>query len=150
MTIRTLNLLVEILTSYNFKAITIEELVGIEESTLTTALLRVERRGGKIDYLLDFLSFTKKTLAEFHHINPIVVCPLRLVALGAAKTVVKVESVNVECYTLCHITDICIIKKPSSDGHVHSRKNGGALIICCKDKYYFQTFQVFLKLFFRK
>ena len=23
-------------------------------------------------------------------------------------------------------------KKPSSDGHVHSRKNGGALIICCE------------------
>ncbi len=24
------------------------------------------------------------------------------------------------------------MKKLSSDGHVHSRKNGGALIICCK------------------
>jgi len=49
----------------------------------------------------------------------------RLVALGSAKTVVEVESVDVECYTLCHIRDI-IKKKPSSDGHVHSRKNGGA------------------------
>ena len=27
---------------------------------------------------------------------------------------------------LSHITDVCIIKKPSSGGHVHSRKNGGA------------------------
>ena len=100
MTIRTLNLLVEILTSYHFKAITIEELVGIEESTLTTALLRVERRGGKIDYLLDFLSFTKESLAELHHVNPVVVAPLRLVALGASQAIIEIESVDVERYAL--------------------------------------------------
>ena len=50
----------------------------------------------------------------------------RLVALGSAKTVVEIESVNVEYYALCHIDYACKIKKPSSDGHVHSRKNGGA------------------------
>ena len=73
-----------------------------------------------------FLSFAKKSTAEFHHVNPIIVTPLRFVALGAAKTVLEIESVNVECYTLCHIAYVCKIKKPSSDGHVHSRKNGGA------------------------
>ena len=54
------------------------------------------------------------------------VAPLRLVALGASQAVVEVESVNVERYALCHICDVAKIKKPSSDGHVHSRKNGGA------------------------
>ena len=46
--------------------------------------------------------------------------------LCATKTIVEVESVNRECYALCHIAYVCIIKKPSEDGHVHSRKNGGA------------------------
>ena len=35
-----------------------------------------------------------------------------------------------------------IKKKPSSDGHVHSRKNGGALIICCKDRHFLLIFQI--------
>ena len=126
MAIRTLNLFVEILATHHFKTVTIDKFVGIEESALTTALLGIKRRGSKIDDLLHFLPFAKKTLAEFHHVNPIVITPLQLVALGATKTVVEVESVNVECYALCHITDVCKIKKPSSDGHVHSRKNGGA------------------------
>ena len=39
---------------------------------------------------------------------------------------VQAESVDVERYALCHICDVVKIKKPSSDGHVHSRKNGGA------------------------
>ena len=90
-----------------------------------------------------FLSFAKKSLAEFHHVNPIIVTSLRFVALSATKTIVEVESVNVECYALCHITDVCIIKKPSSDGHVHSRKNGGALIICCKDSVFLESTNIF-------
>ena len=47
--------------------------------------------------------------------------------IGIKKSsLVEVESVNVECCALCLIAYVCIIKKPSSDGHVHSRKNGGA------------------------
>ncbi len=126
MAIRALNLLVEIFAAHHLETITIDELVGIEKSTLTAAFLWVEWRGRKIDYFLYFLAFAKESLTEFHHINPIVVGPLRLVALGAAKTVVEVESIDIERYALCHIANVCIIKKPSSDGHVHSRKNGGA------------------------
>ena len=126
MAIRALDLLVEILTAHYFKTIAIDKFVGIEESTLSTALLRVKGRGREIDDLLHFLPFAKESLTEFHHVNPVIVGPLRLVALGSAKTVVEVESVDVECYTLCHIRDIIKKKKPSSDGHVHSRKNGGA------------------------
>jgi len=125
-TIGTLNLLVEILAAHHLEAVAVDKFIGIEESTLTTALLRVERRGREIDDLLHFLSFAKESLTEFHHVNPIVVAPLRLVALGASQAVVEVESVNVERYALCHICDVAKIKKPSSDGHVHSRKNGGA------------------------
>ena len=126
MAIGALNLLVEILAAHHLETVTIDKLVGVEEGALSAALFRVERRGGKIDDLLHFLSLAQKSLAEFHHVNPIVVTPLRFVALGATKAVVEIESVNVECYALCHIADVCIIKKPSSDGHVHSRKNGGA------------------------
>jgi len=126
MAIGALNLLVEILAAHHLEAVAIDEFVGIEESTLAATLLWVERRGSKIDDFLYFLTFAEKSLAEFHHVNPIIVTPLWLVAFGAAKTIVEIESVNVECNALCHIADICIIKKPSSDGHVHSRKNGGA------------------------
>jgi len=111
MAIRALDLLVEILTAHYFKTIAIDKFVGIEESTLSTALLRVKGRGREIDDLLHFLPFAKESLTEFHHVNPVIVGPLRLVALGSAKTVVEVESVDVECYTLCHIRDI--IKKKS-------------------------------------
>ena len=58
--------------------------LSIEEGTLSAALFRVKQRCGKVDDFLHFLSFAKKTLAEFHHVNPIVVTPLRLVALGSA------------------------------------------------------------------
>ena len=58
--------------------------LSIEEGSLSAALFRVKRRCGKVDDFLHFLSFAKKTLAEFHHVNPIVVTPLRLVALGSA------------------------------------------------------------------
>lgn len=111
MAIRALDLLVEILTAHYFKTIAIDKFVGIEESTLSTALLRVKGRGREIDDLLHFLPFAKESLTEFHHVNPVIVGPLRLVALGSAKTVVEVESVDLECYTLCHIRDI--IKKKS-------------------------------------
>ena len=135
MTIGALYLLVEIFSAHHLETFTIDKFVRIEESTLTATLLWVEWRGREINHLLHFLAFAKESLTEFHHINPIVVAPLRLVALGATKTVLEVESIDIERYTLCHIANACIIKKPSSDGHVHSRKNGGALIICCKDKH---------------
>ena len=43
MAIRALNLLVEIFAAHHLETITIDELVCIEKSTLTAALLRVER-----------------------------------------------------------------------------------------------------------
>ena len=63
MAIRALYLLVEILAAHDFKTVAIDEFIGIEESTLAAALLWVERRGGKIDDFLHFLSFTEKSLA---------------------------------------------------------------------------------------
>ncbi len=85
-------------TAHHLEAVTVDKFIGIEESALTTALLRVERRGREIDDLFHFLSFTKESLTEFHHVNPVIVGPLRLVALGASQAVVEVESVDVECY----------------------------------------------------
>ena len=85
-----LNLLVEILAAHNLEAVAVDKLVGIEESALTAALLGVEGRGREIDDLLHFLPFAKKSLTEFHHVNPVVVAPLRLVALGTSQTVVEV------------------------------------------------------------
>ena len=126
MTIRTLNLLVEILAAHHLEAVAVDKFIGIEESALATTLFGVEGRDREIDDLLHFLSFAKESLAEFYHVNPIVVAPLWLVALGASQAVVEVESVDVERYALCHICNVVKIKKPSSDGHVHSRKNGGA------------------------
>ena len=85
-----LNLLVEILAAHYLKTVAIDKLVGVEEGALSAALFRVKRRGGKIDDLLHCLSLAQKSLAEFHHVNPIVVTPLRFVALGATKTIVEV------------------------------------------------------------
>ena len=70
-------------TAHHLEAVTVDKFIGIEESALTTALLRVERRGREIDDLFHFLSFIKESLTEFHHVNPVIVGPLRLVALGA-------------------------------------------------------------------
>ena len=94
MTIRTLNLLVEILAAHHLEAVAVDK----EESALATTLFGVEGRGREIDDLLYFLSFAKESLAEFYHVNPIVVAPLWLVALGASQAVVEVESVDVERY----------------------------------------------------
>lgn len=125
-TIWTLNLLVEIFATHYLEAVAVDKFVGVEESTLAAALLGVEGRGREIDDFLHLLPLAKESLAELHHVNPVVVAPLRLVALGASQAVVEVESVDVERYALCHSRDVVKIKKPSSDGHVHSRKNGGA------------------------
>ena len=127
---------------YDVSTISIDEFVGIEECTLAAAFLRVQRWGCKINHFLYLLPITKKSLAEFHHVNPIIICPLRFVTLGATQPVVEIESVDVERYALCHNINVYILKKPSADGHVHSRKNGGALIIFCKDRYFSRMFQI--------
>ena len=51
----------------------------------------------------------------------VTVGPLRLVALGSAKTVVEVESVDVECYTLCHIRDIIKKSRPRTAMSIQER-----------------------------
>ena len=65
---------------------------------------------------------------------------------GEAAAVVEVESVDVECYTLCHIRDI--IKKKAVLGRpCPFKKEWRSLIICCKGTSFIQYFQIFCKLF---
>ena len=61
------------------------------------------------------------------------------------QTVVEVESVDVECYTLCHIRDI--IKKAVLGRPCPFKKEWRSLIICCKGTSFIQYFQIFCKLF---
>ena len=56
------------------------------------------------------------------------------------QTVVEVESVDVECYTLCHIRDI--IKKAVLGRPCPFKKEWRSLIICCKGTSFIQYFQI--------
>ena len=66
---------VKILAPDNLKAVVVDELIGIKESTLSAVLLRAEWRCSKVNDLFKYLPVTQETLAEFYNVNPIKVTP---------------------------------------------------------------------------
>ena len=62
----------------------------------------------------------------------------------------RIETLSSWCDRAATVSCSGNIKRPFSDGHVHSRKNGGTLIICCKDRPYFRTIQLFWDFFVEK
>lgn len=136
MAVGTLYLFLKVLTANHLETFSIQEFIGVEKGTLPTALLWIERRSCEIDHLFQMLPITEESFAQFYHINPIIVTPMWFIAFCATQAIVKVETVDVKCYSLCHMT-VIKNKKPPSDGHIHSRKNGGALIIRCKVSLFF-------------
>ena len=40
---------------------------------------------------------------RYYTVSPVVITPLRFITLSAPQTVVEIETVNVERYSLCHI-----------------------------------------------
>lgn len=95
----------QILTSHNFKTFTIQQSIGIKKSTLATIFLRIKRRGSEIYYFFKNLSFSKKTLAKFHHVQPIELVPYRINSFRTLQPEIKIESVNIKCYSFFRIHD---------------------------------------------